>query len=85
MTPNDIEVLIHIHVSPRIHPRIDAPAVMDAIDMLLKRKLIERVADTNSYMTTSRGDAHISQLCALPWPQPAWLGADGKVIGDAHD
>lgn len=79
MTPNDIEILIHCHVSPAVHPRADAPAVQQALRSLETNGLIEQ-RDGEGYSTTSRGQAHMEQLCGLAWPVEAWVGADGKVI-----
>lgn len=66
MTPNEIEVLIHCHVTPTVHPRANAPAVEDAIQRFLKHGLIEK--DDSYYKTTGRGEVHVKQLCSLPWP-----------------
>jgi len=79
MTPNDIEILIHCHVSPAVHPRADAPAVKEALRSLEVNGLIEQ-RDGDGYCTTKRGQAHMDQLCGLAWPTKAWVGADGKVI-----
>jgi predicted transcriptional regulator len=79
MTPNDIEILIHCHVSPSVHPRDNAPAVQQALRSLVTNGLIEQI-DGGGYHTTPRGKAHIEQLCGLSWPVEAWVGADGKVI-----
>ena len=54
MTPNDIEVLLHCHVSPRVHPRADAPAVREALRRLEDNMLIEK-REHDYYHTTSRG------------------------------
>ena len=79
MTPNDIEVLIHCHVSPSVHPRADAPAVRDALRSLEANGLIEQ-RDQEYYHTTDRGRAHINQLCSLSWPIQAWVNYAGEVI-----
>ena len=79
MRPVDIEVLIYCHVSPSIHPRIEAPAVQKALMNLEASGLIEREGE-NCYHTTSKGTAHISILCSTPLPTPAWVDQNGKVI-----
>ena len=78
MTPNDIEILIHYHVSPAPHPRISAPAVESATLMLQEHGLIHLV--DGSYRTTDRGSAHVQQLCELDFPRAAWVSAAGEVI-----
>ena len=82
MTPNDIEILIHCHVCPAPHPRLNAPAVQGAINMLLANQLIEQDGDKqfNRWRTTARGAAHIAQLCAIPFPDQAWIDVCGNVI-----
>ena len=78
MTPNDIEILIHCHVSPAKHPRFDANRAV--FDSLVVNGLLERLIPSDDYVTTPKGAAHVGQLCALPWPHEAWIGADGKII-----
>jgi len=81
MTPSDIEVLIHCHCRPEPHPRADAPAVSTAITSFLINGLIERYGDEKLvYVTTSRGRAHINQLCSTPWPIQAWINDRSEVI-----
>lgn len=40
VTPNDIEVLLHYHVSPMPCPRATAPTVIHATTMLLNAEMI---------------------------------------------
>jgi len=78
MTPNDIEILIHCHVSPAPHPRYEY--ITDVIRQLLTSDLIQHGDEPNSFRTTERGAAHVEQLCDTPWPVQAWVRADGEVI-----
>ena len=81
MTPNDLEVLIHCHVSPTAHPRIDAPAVKEALDMLEKNGLIIlHKGGDNIYSTTDKGNAFMQVLCSMPLPEQKWVDAFGKII-----
>lgn len=80
MTPNDIEVLIHCHTVPSVHPRITAPAVREALKTFVIENMIYKVKGHEYYTTTLRGRVHISQLCNLEFPQQAWVGSDGKII-----
>lgn len=74
MTPNDIEVLLHVHCSPEPHPRQDAPAVESTIDAFLHSGLIEpRVRLAGMYTTTERGKMLVEMLCATPWPEQRWV------------
>lgn len=79
MTPNTIEILLHYYVSPDPHPRIGAPAVNDDIQMLVSVGLIS-LLHGKVYQTTDRGEAHIKQLCNLPFPKRAWIGSNNEVI-----
>jgi len=79
MTPHDIEVLIHCHVSPAPHPRLGTTGVNSAIQSLLSNGLIERhIPDV--YTTTNRGKAHIAQLCSTAWPTEEWVSESGNII-----
>ena len=80
MTPNAIEILIHCHVSPTVHPRSDAPAVKQELQSLEQYGLIRSIAPPGAYTTTERGAAHVAQLCATPWPKQTWVDAQGKPI-----
>ena len=80
MTPNDIEVLLHCHCTCRVHPRRNAPAVQSALVMLVECGLIDPDGDEAYYRTTSRGAAHIAQLCDLGLPTQVWQDAAGKEI-----
>ncbi len=79
MTPNDIEVLIHCHVCPAPHPRAEAPAVTQTLRSLEVNGLIAQ-REGGGYRTTKRGQAHIEQLCTMPWPIAAWVNTKGEVI-----
>jgi hypothetical protein len=80
MTPNDIEILIHCHVSPSKHPRADAPSVKDALKCLQMMDLIEPLGEKGAYTTTGRGKAHMKQLQCLPLPELKWMDKDEKEI-----
>ena len=79
MTPNEIEVLIHCHVSPAIHPRADAPAVAEAINGFVRNGILEQ-RDGDGYHTTTRGQALMEVLCSTPFPVEAWVDGNGNVI-----
>ncbi len=79
MTPNDIEILIHCHISPDIHPRIAAPAVAKAHTEFVENGIIE-LDNEGCYHTTSRGQALIAILCSTPWPVQVWVDQNGRVI-----
>ncbi len=74
--PSDIEVLLHYHVSPDPHPRIEAPAVADGIRRLKQLGLLEDRRRDNVYTTTDKGRVHIEQLCTMPLPVFKWVNAN---------
>jgi hypothetical protein len=75
MSPSDIEVLLHFHRTAEDHPRMEAPAVKEAIRSFVANGLMTRTLD--GYGLTQRGQAHVLQLCETPWPTAAWVGANG--------
>lgn len=83
LTPNHIDVLIHHHCCGEPHPHCYAPAVREAIEFFIFQGLLccNPEDPVNVYRTTPRGAAHVKQLCTVPFPQEAWVGADGQVIG----
>ncbi len=80
MTPNDIEVLLHCYCCPSEHPRIDAPAVQEAITVFLELELITECSNANIYVTTDKGKAHVKQLCNLPLPTMRFVDKNNDVI-----
>lgn len=64
--PNNLEVLLHCHVSSSPHPRWDAPAVKEAIKMLLHFGLI--VQNDRHFDTTPKGAFYIQHLLKQPFP-----------------
>lgn len=65
-TPNNLEVLLHYHVTPTKHPRFEAPAVEEAIEELYQEGLI--VNDGKSYRSTAKGKFYIEHLLRQPYP-----------------
>lgn len=86
MTPNEIEVLLHYHTSPSVHPRIDAPAVRGAIEGFLKNGIFRCGENDRGllvkalYETTDKGNALVQMLCNTPYPTQQWVDANGDVI-----
>lgn len=79
MTPNDIEVLLHCHVCPNPHPRKGAPAVDEAIDMLLRRGMITHSVGGEYYTTTEGGRMLVDALCNTPFPIKAWVMPEKEI------
>lgn len=79
MTPNDIEILIHCHVSPTRHPRAEAPAVASTLKAFAASGILEQDGD-DIYRTTRKGKALMSAICSTPFPVEAWVDGNGKAI-----
>lgn len=80
-TPNNIEVLLHYHVHPSApHPRILAPAVQDATQMLCAYKAIEPNKIDGGYTTTAKGEAWVKLLCNVAMPREAYIDENDNII-----
>ncbi len=79
MSPSDIEFLIWCHCRAEVHPRSDAPAILDVTSRFLDEGLIEQRTE-DYYHTTARGRAMISSICSTPLPVEAWADQNGNVI-----
>ena len=74
MTPEEIEVLIHCHLSPTTHPRISEPVVQQAIRMFEAGGIIRKDSDLKGiYHTTTIGKDFIRILCEIPFPKDSWV------------
>lgn len=74
MTPNDIEVLLHYHSSSELHPRLDAPAVQDAINMFEDNGILHKIPHSfGLWHTTKRGEALVQMLCSTPYPTEKFI------------
>ena len=78
MTPNDIDVLLHYHVSPRLHENFSAPEVMGATSRFVVDGILESHGD--SYITTDRGHAWIEMILRVPYPRQVWVDEKGTEI-----
>jgi len=79
-SPNNIDVLLHCHTSSTEHPRIDALAVQEAIQMLLTLAAIER-KEGNIFSTTPLGQAWVNALCAVEVPRKAFVDKNDNIVG----
>lgn len=80
LTPNDIEVLLHCHVSPEPHPRLDAPAVQESIKMWICAGMIEPNVNTGIFVTTDKGCAMVMALCKTPYPRLIYIDQNGEEL-----
>ena len=87
MTPNELEILIHFYVCREPYPREHAPAVIEAINQLIKNDVIilanREISDgvaNRTYKTTEKGEAWLKTILATPMPKCAWIDAQGNEI-----
>jgi hypothetical protein len=76
--PLNLSVLLHCYYSPEPHPRINSPAVQDALNYLLRTNMISGGDNDNIFHTTPRGEAYIKYLMALPFPEQHWIMPNGQ-------
>lgn len=80
LTPLHLKLLLHAYRNRDSWPFFNQ-LIQDELDALQHSLgLITPVDEDWQWETTARGDAHVRQLLALPLPEKAWVGADGRVI-----
>jgi len=79
-TPNDIEVMLHYYCSSARHPRYNAPAVMDAINNLVRQGLLMGSQRESGHEATPRGEAWVRVICSTPFPEQAWVNPVTKEV-----
>lgn len=81
LTPSDIGVLLHYHLCPEEHPRVDTPAVKDAIRHFQSIGVLIEDADLpGKYRTTRKGHAYVTALCCTPPPREVYVNEAGEVL-----
>ena len=85
-TPNNIDVLLHYHVSPTVHERFCAPAVKDAVSNFVNVGALELDVDEEGkgqegrYRTTPLGRAWVKALCSTKMPKPVFADEHGNIL-----
>jgi hypothetical protein len=72
MTIIEIEVLLHYFYSPSDHPRIDVPAVQDAVKMLCKAGMLEEKQMMNGAryrIIQEAAQPYINKITSIPLPK----------------
>lgn len=77
MTPYELTVLVHHFVSPAPFVGCDAPAYSDAVSMLFRCGLIDRV---DYPRVTPKGECFIRSVLATPLPECVWRGANETEV-----
>ena len=68
MTPVEIEVLLHYYVFPTDHPRLNTPAVKEAI----RKWVREGIFEPDTKKVTHRGSVLVKMLTDTPMPVRSW-------------
>ena len=82
MSPLAIRILLHCYYSPRPWPHECAESKRIIEDLVDEGLLVLDHEGGRIFNSTGRGDAHVRQLCALPFPERAWIDAHGELIKD---
>ena len=67
MTPCELDFLLHSHVFPEPHPRLETPTIQHAKVKFLNLGLIEDRGD-GIFGTTEGGKMFVKALCDVPAP-----------------
>jgi hypothetical protein len=81
-SPNNIGVLLHYYTrgfTP--HPRLDAPAVSEAVGMFLTLGCLRAGGSPGCYEVTARGKAWIEALLWVECPRVAFIDRNGDILG----
>ena len=76
LTPNELEILIHYYICSEKHPRFDAPAVREAIDMFMACDVMRYLPD-GQIRVTKRGRIWMGMI--LKTPIPTWIFIDPRT------
>lgn len=76
-TPLYIEIAVHYCCSAIDFPRLDAPAVQEAVADFLKAGLLEEThpdeVNRTAFAATEGLRLWVAALCAVPWPERKWV------------
>lgn len=76
MSPLEIEIILHYHISGVDHDRMTAPAVVDAIRRFMAAGLMQPKTGSQhkrSYELTDGGRMLVDALCSVPFPVQKWV------------
>lgn len=69
MTPNDLEFLIHCHVCPSVHPRVNSPAIRETISRFVKDDILYYRSELNRLSLTLKGRHWMKMILKTPYPK----------------
>lgn len=70
VSPSNLELLLHCHVSPEQHPRLEAKAIKGGLEYLQGHGMIERYDRT--WTTTEKGKFYIEYILSIPFPEQSF-------------
>ncbi len=91
MSPLELQILLHYHVSSEDYPRANHGSIKESIDVLHRCSLIEPALITEltephhpvkpaEWQLTNKGKAHLNQILNLALPREVYLNSVGNEI-----
>ena len=80
MTPNDIVVLISYYLGEKDLVYNDSVRYLLTVGLLKQSDKLKE-----PYEITSRGRAHVCNLCSICLPEKAWIDQNGEIIDAKKD
>jgi hypothetical protein len=82
MTPYEIKLLLDIYTTPDWYSGRDEPILAETLEKFERVGIIVWGGRNRESKLTSKGRAHVSQLCNLPFPKELkqWVDHAGKAI-----
>jgi hypothetical protein len=86
MSPLSISMLLHFYSTATPYDGLgnNSPAYDDAVRQLVVADLIEKAGERGAYRATDRGEAHVRQMCLLPYPMRAWVTGELPKMVPEH-
>ena len=78
MTPLELEVLMHIYVTPLRFPHLNH--LGSIVGKFLKLGILEASDTESGYVVSDLGRAWIYSILSTPIPKMGYIGQDGKLI-----
>jgi hypothetical protein len=79
-SPLEIEVVLHYYHSPEPHPRVNAPAVKEAIQRFVNDGILSAAEGPALLKVTDRGNAWVRMIVETPYPEGAWIDPRTREI-----
>ena len=80
MTPLEISMLLHYHVSARDFPELSSPAQQEAMDYFIKAGFLKKSSMHTDpptgymqYSPTEKLHVYCEALCQVPEPKQVWV------------